>query len=32
MATTDLPDIPENPPIGILDAPFDSALRERYHV
>ncbi|RIA43616.1 DNA topoisomerase IV subunit A [Hephaestia caeni] len=27
---TDLP--PDNPPIGILDAPFDSALSERYLV
>nr|MDQ2879424.1 DNA topoisomerase IV subunit A [Pseudomonadota bacterium] len=27
--TTDLPD---NPPVGILDAPFDSALSERYLV
>ncbi|VVT12886.1 DNA topoisomerase 4 subunit A [Sphingomonas sp. EC-HK361] len=32
MATTDLPDIPENPAVGILDAPFDSALSERYLV
>ena len=31
MATpTDLP--PDNPPIGILDAPFDSALSDRYLV
>ena len=32
MATdaTDLP--PDNPPVGILDAPFDSALSERYLV
>ena len=31
---TDLPDadIPPEPPIGILDAPFDSALSERYLV
>ena len=28
--TTDLP--PDNPPVGILDAPFDSALSERYLV
>ena len=27
---TDLP--PDNPPVGILDAPFDSALSERYLV
>jgi topoisomerase-4 subunit A len=29
---TDLTDLPDNPPIGILDAPFDSALSERYLV
>ncbi len=29
---TDLTDLPENPPIGVLDAPFDSALSERYLV
>jgi topoisomerase-4 subunit A len=29
---TDLTEIPENPPVGILDAPFDSALSERYLV
>ena len=28
-STTDLPD---NPPVGVLDAPFDSALSERYLV
>ncbi len=28
--TTDLP--PDNPPVGILDAPFDRALEERYLV
>ena len=28
--TTDLP--PDNPPVGILDAPFDSAMSERYLV
>src|ERR1700728_1653985 len=27
---TDLTDPPNNPPIGILDAPFDSALEEKY--
>ncbi|SDA14081.1 DNA topoisomerase IV subunit A [Sphingomonas sp. NFR15] len=30
MANTDLP--PDTPPIGILDAPFDSALSDRYLV
>ena len=30
MANTDLPS--DNPPIGILDAPFDSALSDRYLV
>ena len=30
MANTDLP--PDNPPVGILDAPFDSALSDRYLV
>jgi topoisomerase-4 subunit A len=30
--TTDVTDLPDNPPIGILDAPFDSALSERYLV
>src|SRR3982751_4441163 len=29
---TDITDLPDNPPIGILDAPFDSALSERYLV
>ncbi len=29
---TDSTDLPDNPPIGILDAPFDSALSERYLV
>ena len=29
---TDLTELPDNPPIGILDAPFDSALSERYLV
>jgi topoisomerase-4 subunit A len=29
---TDLTEIPENSPVGILDAPFDSALSERYLV
>jgi len=29
---TDVTDLPDNPPIGILDAPFDSALSERYLV
>jgi topoisomerase-4 subunit A len=30
MANTDLPS--DNPPVGILDAPFDSALSDRYLV
>jgi topoisomerase-4 subunit A len=30
--TTGLTDLPDNPPVGILDAPFDSALSERYLV
>jgi topoisomerase-4 subunit A len=30
--STDLTDLPDNPPVGILDAPFDSALSERYLV
>ena len=29
---SDLTDLPENPPVGIFDAPFDSALSERYLV
>jgi topoisomerase-4 subunit A len=29
---SDITDLPDNPPIGILDAPFDSALSERYLV
>ncbi|MFA5966407.1 MAG: DNA topoisomerase IV subunit A [Sphingomonas sp.] len=29
---TDITDLPENPAVGILDAPFDSALSERYLV
>jgi len=29
---TDTTELPDNPPIGILDAPFDSALSERYLV
>lgn len=28
----DLTDLPDNPPVGVLDAPFDSALSERYLV
>jgi topoisomerase-4 subunit A len=29
---SDTTDLPENPPVGVLDAPFDSALSERYLV
>ena len=29
---SDITDLPDNPPIGVLDAPFDSALSERYLV
>jgi topoisomerase-4 subunit A len=29
---SDIIDLPDNPPIGVLDAPFDSALSERYLV
>mgnify|MGYP002651767874 CR=1 FL=1 len=29
---TKITDLPDNPPVGVLDAPFDSALSERYLV
>src|SRR3982751_1501285 len=29
---SDVTDLPDNPPIGVFDAPFDSALSERYLV
>ena len=29
---TKMSDLPDNPPIGVLDAPFDSALSQRYLV
>ena len=29
---SEITDLPDNPPIGVLDAPFDSALSERYLV
>ena len=29
---SDITDLPDNPPIGVLDAPFDSALSDRYLV
>ncbi|PCG13326.1 MULTISPECIES: DNA topoisomerase IV subunit A [Sphingomonas] len=32
MAKTDLTDFPDNPAVGTFDAPFDSALSERYLV